>query len=362
MRGLINLGNTCYLNSIVQILVNLDIFERELRNLLLTPPGQSVCPLNRIIKQNERYERSNIGADLLRLILKYRQNEDVTAELSNLAKQLPNLFIVNQGEANPQDQHECLNYILDILHNLLSESIVVNYPTVDPSTEEGRMIDAIFRSYLNQACRVDHEEETRKTSLINRLFGGQLHRATKCLECQTISHSFECFRVLELDVNNDVNSLEDCLKQFISLSRLQGDCSYECDACKRKTSAKTGVSFWMAPKYLFLLLKRYDRGRKKSHNISYPDAVDLTPYFSRIQPAPAIYDLASVACHIGGSHSGHCYSLIKQHDGLYLADDQRIAKIRDLEDSDALILTYERREVVAQNQSNVVANQPVNTQ
>ncbi|KAK2526399.1 hypothetical protein Q9233_008169 [Columba guinea] len=107
--------------------------------------------------------------------------------------------------------------------------------------------------------------------------------------------------------------------------------------CDKMTAASKRFTVHRAPKVLTVCLKRFEAftGDKISKVVEYPQYLDLRPYMSQAAGEPLLYSLYAVLVHGGGScRAGHYFCYIKASDGLwYHMDDKSV----DLCDSDTVL-------------------------
>jgi ubiquitin carboxyl-terminal hydrolase 22/27/51 len=75
-------------------------------------------------------------------------------------------------------------------------------------------------------------------------------------------------------------------------------------------------------------------------HIAFPEVLDISGQ------GDALYDLVSVAVHLGELRSGHYVAYTKKEDGMwYLMDDTRVSRVSKAEvlQQEAYILTYQKR-------------------
>jgi ubiquitin C-terminal hydrolase len=183
-------------------------------------------------------------------------------------------------------------------------------------------------------------------SLVFSTFTGQFHAQTKCTaeNCGYVSHRFEIFRVLEIDlppqeqIQSQPLSLDECLKWTTRETQLDSENSYECDRCKQLSRSVRKTNLWRLPRVLIVCVKRfaavYDNGNvrleKNNVDVNIPQEIDLREYLTvpEIAGGKTMYELYAIAHHIGNQQGGHCYSNLKAPDGSWFAvDDSNIVKL-----------------------------------
>ena len=124
-KWIINLGNTCYLNSVLQLLFNIN----ELKEYLLSKNFLEELIVN--IKKNH-FKDKNIKnyvhfiQNLYSLMNDYNNNNQKTLTPKNLLKSIQNINSDFEG-FDQHDSQEILLIIMDIIHEILNYEVDVNY-------------------------------------------------------------------------------------------------------------------------------------------------------------------------------------------------------------------------------------------
>uniref|UniRef100_A0A8C1QKC4 Ubiquitin carboxyl-terminal hydrolase n=1 Tax=Cyprinus carpio TaxID=7962 RepID=A0A8C1QKC4_CYPCA len=264
--GLRNLGNTCFMNAILQSLSYAKPVPKQLFDYWLT--------------------LSNTPHGL----------SDVIGKLSD---------VFCRGYQQ-QDAHEFLRYLLEHLHREMQGS-----KNGSPSPA---LTDFLF-------------SRNGTSTIVTSVFGGVLQNEVYCLICGTESRKFDPFLDLSLDIPSQFRikftkdqepgptcTLNDCLQSFTDLEELDETELYMCHKCK--TRQKSTKKFWIQklPKVLCLHLKRFHwtafLRNKIDTYVEFPmRGLDMKSFL--LEPENSLlenclYDLAAVVVHHGSSiGSGH---------------------------------------------------------
>ncbi|KAM6181070.1 ubiquitin carboxyl-terminal hydrolase 50 [Erethizon dorsatum] len=299
--GLRNLGNTCYMNAVLQCLASVPLLTQYFRS------GQYVTALRKDCK-----EVATAFAYLL-----------TDMWLGDADCVSPEEFLAALGRLYPtftkrtqQDAQEFLIYALNALHEALRKC--------HPRSREKRS---------TQRCR--REVTASETSIITQLFEGQLNYSIMCLKCENCTYKNEVFTVLSLPIPSEYEcTLQDCLQCFFQQDTLTWNNQIHCSFCETKQETAVRATISKAPKIIIFHLKRFDiQGqvkRKLRTDIPYPlTNLDLTPY---VRPAfwkRPTYNLCAVVNHFGDLDSGHytafCRNSVTQT--WYSFDDTRVSEI-----------------------------------
>ncbi|XP_069666999.1 ubiquitin carboxyl-terminal hydrolase 12 isoform X2 [Haliaeetus albicilla] len=203
--GLVNFGNTCYCNSVLQALY----FCRPFREKVLA------------YKVQPRKKESLLTclSDLFNSIATQKKKVGVIPPkkfISRLRKE--NELFDNYMQ---QDAHEFLNYLLNTIADLLQEE-------KKQEKQNGKLQNGSIES-----------EEGDKTDLtwVHEIFQGTLTNETRCLNCEAVSSKDEDFLDLSVDVEQNT-SITHCLRGFSNTETLCSEYKYYCEQCRSKQEAQ----------------------------------------------------------------------------------------------------------------------------
>ncbi|TKC49656.1 ubiquitin carboxyl-terminal hydrolase 44 [Monodon monoceros] len=372
VTGLRNLGNTCYMNSVLQVLSHLLIF----RQCFLKLDLNQWLAVTASDKTRSSYKHPPITDTV------YQMNECQEKETCSVRPRHPSLSSGLSGGASKSRKMELIQprepssqYIslCHELHTLFQVMWSGKWALVSPFAmlhSVWRLIPA-FRGYAQQDAqeflcelldKIQHELETTGTRLpaliptsqrklikqvlnvVNNIFHGQLLSQVTCLACDNKSNTIEPFWDLSLEFperyqcsGKDIASqpclVTEMLAKFTETEALEGKI-YICDQCNSKrrkfsskpvvlTEAHKQLMICHLPQVLRLHLKRF---RWSGHNnrekigvhVGFEEILNMEPYCCReslksLRPECFIYDLSAVVMHHGkgfgsGHYTAYCYN------------------------------------------------------
>lgn len=264
MKGFRNIGNTCYLNSGLQMLV-----------------------------QNK---------DLCHLIAKYSTDSPVLEKIANFIKSyyddsVSDVIIPTEIKKLVEDKQQ----------------IFYGYQQQD-STE--------FIIYLLDIIDEEIKKINKESEGIKPIFGIEFNVRIKCKfrECLQIYNHKEHNNFLLLDIDSNCKSIEDAYRNFKSGDKLESDDKYFCEKCKAKRIASKRQSIEKWSKYLFIWLKRFrQNGRRFTKNDQELDIPLQWRHNNMLQGA---------VIHYGNLQGGHYVYVGKQNDKWYLFNDSNVSEIK----------------------------------
>lgn len=330
--GLRNLGNTCFMNSILQCLSN-------------TPELRDYCLAN--VHRTDLNNNCKSKAALMEEFAKLTQclwtsvNNEVVNP-SDFRSQIQT-FAPKFVGCNQQDAQEFLRFLLDGLHN------EVNRVTVRPKVS---VEDFDHLSDEEKAKRMWNMYLERENSKVVDLFVGQLKSSVTCTVCGFRSTVFDPFWDLSIPVAQKSTgevTLKDCLRLFTKEDVLDGEERPTCNKCKARRKCTKRFSIQKFPQILVLHLKRFSdsniRASKLSTFVNFPlREFDLREFASE-GGERAVYNLYAVSNHSGNALGGH-YTAYCKNPSLgewYSYNDSRVSPVSSsqVRSSNAYVLFYE---------------------
>ncbi|XP_010525922.1 PREDICTED: ubiquitin carboxyl-terminal hydrolase 19 [Tarenaya hassleriana] len=305
--GLINCGNSCFANVVLQCLS----WTRPLVAYLLEKGHKRECRRNdwcffcEFQTHVERASQSRLPFSPM-----------------NIISRLPNIG-GNLGYGRQEDAHEFMRFVIDTMQSVCLDEFG-GEKLVPPRCQE--------------------------TTLIQYIFGGHLQSQVMCTVCDNVSNQYENMMDLTVEIHGDAMSLRECLDQFTAKEWLHGDNMYKCDRCNDYVKAWKRLTIRRAPNILTIALKRFQGGRfgKLNKKISFPETLDLSPYSSGGGDSTDVYMLYAVIVHLdmlNASFFGHYICYIKDFRGnWYRIDDSEVenVELEDVLSQRAYMLLYSR--------------------
>lgn len=329
--GLVNFGNTCYSNSVLQALY----FCKPFRDKVLEYKAK-----------NKRTKETLLSclADLF---------YSIATQKKKVGSIAPKKFIARLRKEKEefdnyiqQDAHEFLNFLI----NHINEIILAE--RTQPSTGSSTTANGIGQKSKSgsgnsnglggttaassaatpASCGTDTSTPPEPT-WVHEIFQGILTSETRCLNCETVSSKDEHFFDLQVDIDQNT-SITHCLRCFSNTETLCSDNKFKCDNCCSYQEAQKRMRVKKLPMILALHLKRfkymeqYNRHIKVSHRVVFPLELRLFNTSDDAVNPDRLYDLMAVVIHCGsGPNRGHYISIVKSHGFWLLFDDDMVDKI-----------------------------------
>ncbi|MCL7039644.1 hypothetical protein MKW94_028192 [Papaver nudicaule] len=288
--GLENLGNTCFLNSVLQCLTYTQPFAAYLQS----GKHKSSCHIAGFCAMCAIQNHVSRALQSTGRIL---APKDLVMNLRCISRNFRN--------ARQEDAHEYMVNLLESMHKC-------SLPSGVPSQSSGAY----------------------EKSLVHKIFGGRLRSQVKCTQCNYCSNTFDPFLDLSLEINR-ADSLRKALLHFTATEQLDGgEKHYQCQRCKQKVRALKQLTVDKAPYVLSVHLKRFGshvQGQKINKNVEFGPTLDLKPYYSGPHQGDLKYTLYGVLVHAGWStRSGHYYCFVRTSTGMWHSlDDNTVRQVSE---------------------------------
>lgn len=296
--GLTNLGNTCFLNSCVQVINHTYELHELFDSTKVTKYIKDDTPDSNIIKE---------------------WNDLRNVMWSNNGTVSPNRFVNNVQKVarekkrelftgwSQNDMPEFLLFMIDCFHNSLSRKIHIKISGKIENNVDNLAVKCY--SMLKDVYSKEYSE-------IMDLFYGIYVSVLASMDGK-IDHTInpESFFVLDLPIPQKDNiTLYDCFDLFTKCEVLSGNNAWHNEKTNQKEDVKKQITFWNFPKILVITLKRfsYDGMNKIDNLIDFPlKDLDLSKYVAGYNSSSYVYDLYGVCNHIGNVYMGHYTAFVK---------------------------------------------------
>ncbi len=311
LSGLANLGNTCFINSCIQILSH----TYELNNFL----------------DKETYKK----------MLKNKCDSALLLEWDNLRKMLwdencivsPGKFIKTIHKVaklknmeiftgySQNDVSEFFLFVIDCFHNSLSREITITI-TGKPENETDKLALKCFEM-VKQIYSKEYSE------IWNLFYAVNVSEISRVDNGKVLSINPEPFFMVDLPIppDNKCPSLIDCFNHYVDGEIIE---NFKDEQTNELINIKKRILFWSFPNILVIDIKRFNsRLQKNQINIDFPlDNLDLSPYVIGYKKDNYVYELYGVCNHSGSTMGGHYTAYVKNANGKwYHFNDTSVSEI-----------------------------------
>jgi len=331
--GLRNIGNTCFMNSILQC-------------IMATPYlHEYFCES---FEKEKHFRSTKLSTSFCKLLRNAREGGSVNNP-RNLKSHLSATVRQFRG-CRQHDAQEFMRFLIDRMHDELNR--IRRKPRYRELVCEKLPLDQQSQTWAEHSAEIDN-------SVMTDLFGGQLVSMVTCLCCGHQSATFDNFMDLSIEIpsrsSHERIELMDCLETFFSSEKIT-DSSYKCSGCNERVDIEKAMSIYRLPKILIIHLKRFSHSVRRRNKISSAVQFPLTtlnmhrfaPYSTHPSVNNAEYWLYGISHHVGSLSGGHYTSDIRNiKTGTWFhCDDSSVSgfELPDIPSSSAYVLFYVMRE------------------
>ncbi|KAI8873607.1 cysteine proteinase [Ramicandelaber brevisporus] len=325
--GLQNLGNSCFMNAVLQCLT----YTPPLCEYLLSRTHSHSC------RSRDFCMMCELETHVVKAFKSGSGSSSSSTGTITPSSIFRNLRVLSKRlrPGRQEDSHEFLRMVIDAMQTSCLRGL-------DPKLDN----------------------RIKETSLVHQIFGGYLQSQVHCTVCGYNSNTFDPILDLSLDVARG-ESVERGFETFTQKDFLVKDNKYKCERCNKLVNAEKQFTVYQAPRILTVHLKRFTPlGTKIGKHVRFEPTLDLTPHMAEAHAAARqanksgdpkfnkkmkkhqqqhqqsivqdlanpngerlTYSLYAVLVHAGStSSSGHYYSYVKAPSGQWLEKDDSFVK------------------------------------
>jgi len=294
MQGLCNLGSTCSINSLLQILYRNDKIKAIILNLDTTE-GTITNELK----------------DLFKVL-------DSTNGSINPGRFIHNFYEIFKNNFRKFEQNDICELYLFMIQKIHDETAI--------SLNNNPSYSNIFEEHIYKIAK---HNDFKKSSILDLLQGSYLH-SHECLNCGDINRNFEPFIYIDFDINEELSIYDLFINRFTNETRSKD--SWVCDKCKINAAYTKKTAIWKFPEVLFISLNRF---QQNNIFITTNNKLNLQKEYS----------LNSIGYHYGNLENGHyiavCFN--KNDNKFYVYDDDNVNQLQDeafLKSTNSYLINY----------------------
>jgi ubiquitin C-terminal hydrolase len=330
LSGLSNLGNTCFINSCLQILSH----TYELNDFLDNETYKKIL-------KNKYDSMLLIEWDNLRKLL---WNENCIVSPGKFIKTIQKVAQVKNIEMftgySQNDISEFLLFLIDCFHNSISREVKF---TISGKPENSMDNLAIKCFKMIENCYKNDYSE-----IWNLFYGVHVSEIIRIDNQKILSQTPEPYFMINLPIppDNKSPSLIDCFNFYVDGEIIE---NYKDEETNELVNIKKKILFWSFPNILAIDLKRFNsRFQKNQIHVTFPlDDLDLSPYVIGYKKENYKYELYGVSNHSGGVMGGHYTSYVKNaNNKWYHYNDTSVSEVKTTESiisPKAYVLFYRKK-------------------
>ena len=394
VRGLYNMGNTCFMSCILQSMIHNPMIRNYFlsdmhhpKSCILKKRDQDAlclaCDLNAFIntmfsstfgdeRSRNGHEQSSDG--FLSLLLKSMEVKPWISPSAIVPHRLLYSMWQNASHLAGYEQHDAHEFLLGFLDGIHSHTHC--------NLQKGGM-----------SPRSGSDGTTTCHCVVHTTFAGVLRSDVTCSACSSVSTAYDPFFDLSLSLNivdtdkkvsgsssceKTTTSLYDYLDKFMHKEYLIKEDQARCEKCNSYQDCIKQLSIKTIPNVVVIHLKRFDAlmRSKITTFVHFPaHSLDLSRYATQVSEPNSVpgseqqqgipgskpnnipgsehkeedlYDLFAVVNHHGTINSGHYTNFARSGNHWYKFDDATVTRVEEAEvcRSEAYLLFYIRRHLI----------------
>ncbi len=287
--GINNLGNTCFINACLQILIHCPLF------------------IYKLIKNKKLInEKTPTTSNFLSICNMMLETQQYSIDISNFKNLLGLNHKLFEGYFQNDSQEFCRILLEDISRELNEIKTKSIYRILNNSDRISKKLrDEDFHKNFTQ----------REKSIITEIFYAQIVNIFTC-ECKAEIYSFQ--KILDFpllfpeNINRDIISINELLKLYFQTEHI--DFESKCERCHKISSHKKEIKISRPPEILILSLQRIDEKQEKlGYKVKFPLILDIYQYVDHDcgYDKECKYNLFGIVNHVGNIDYGHYFSFVK---------------------------------------------------
>ena len=356
--GLANLGNTCFLNSCLQVLNHI----YELRTMISS---------QRLQHDTGSHAKANAERGLFR---EWTELQNLMWTCNSIVA--PNKFVeyVQQlaeykgrdlftGWAQ-NDLPEFLLFLIETFHMGIARTTQIRISGTEHTPtdrlavecyrvlqqvyekEYSEIMDLFYGIQISEIAPIDATSKSNQDSIPDAYSIKPEPYFILDLPMPSRRRSDSIDVHLNLSVHSNIDrdiTLYDCLDLYVQPEVLTGDNEWYNEKTGKKETVLKRMLFWNFPPILVMTLKRFGGPHgmtKRNDQVKFPlENLELEKYVTGYHKDKYIYDLCGVCNHMGGVMGGHYTAFVKNFKGEWLHCNDQVCEVIPVDRVEDVIVT-----------------------
>lgn len=316
LTGLGNLGNTCFINSSIQILSH----TYELNDFLNRGTYKK--------RLSNKYDSALLVEwDNLRTMM---WSENCTISPGKFIKTIQKLAQIKKIDIftgfSQNDLPEFLLFLIDCFHTSLAREVIM--------TINGSIQNTTDKIAVQCFEKIKYMYANEYSEIWNMFYGIHVSQIMSLESGEVLSTSPEPYFMINLSIpkDNKTPSLIDCFDLYVEGEILDDENAWFNEKTNSKQNVKKKISYWSLPNILVIDIKRFNSQNTKNQiPVNFPlENLDLSKYVIGYKKDSYVYDLYGICNHSGNVFGGHYTSYVKNaNDKWYHFNDTNVSEITD---------------------------------
>jgi len=328
LSGLGNLGNTCYINSFIQVLshtyeLNNFLDSKDFVNRVNKKDGLMLVEWNNLRKLLWKENCAIAPWGFLKTIQKIAKDKDRILFTGFMQNDLPEFIL----------------FMLDCFHLGLQREVNMSI-NGEIKNDNDKLAQDCYNMMINMY--------KKEYSEILHLFYGISVTQIISLNNEILVSKPEPFSVISLPIVANECNIYQCFDKYCENELMNGDNAWFNEKTNEKEDINKKTLFWNFPDILIIDLKRFTNNNRKLNSlVDYPiENLELKKYVVGYNKETFVYDLYGVCNHSGMTMGGHYFAYVKNASSKwYCFNDTNVKEIneKDIISNKAYSLFYRKK-------------------
>ena len=295
-NGLANLGNTCYLNSCIQVILRMGklndyLIKGEYKKHLKNQPDSLIMVewdnlRDMMWSNNNCVIAPNAYVRAVQRVATHKGRDIFTGMAQN-------------------DMPEFLLFFMECMHNAVSREVNMRICGTEINTVD-RLATQSYKM-MKEMFEKDYSEMVELFYCIQVTIISDIDCPREELMLNAHSSKSEPLFILDIPIPAQPNTtLYECFDYYCSGEILDGENAWLNEKTGRKQSVRKTTMFWSLPNYMVISLKRFNNQMQKlKTHVDFPLKANFAPYVCGYKRDTYVYEEFGVCEHVGNIGGGH---------------------------------------------------------
>ena len=310
--GMINLGNTCFINSCLQVLIHCPLFIHKFFD-----------KYDSLDKNKNDIVISRYFYDVCTSMVNTINTQEKYIDITNFKTVFGTKHQMFEGYLQNDSQEFCRIFLEDLSTELNEIKNKTLYRELTNSLQR-------TKTFKDKEYAKNFTE--REKSIITETFYSQIITTFTC-KCRFNNYSFQKLLDFPLLLPKNINQIDiiSLLKIYCQTEII--DFERKCENCHKIEQHQKEIKISSPPEILILSLQRIDPSTQKKNEciVTFPEILDIKDFIDHEckHDSETVYNLFAVINHKGNIDSGHYFSYIKFFKTVdwYLFNDSSVKKL-----------------------------------
>lgn len=309
-HGIVNINNSCYLNSCIQILCQIEPLIHIIETV--KPQNQNIIEMKLFqnMKDISTIMKTNKTNSLL-------YPNGMVSAIEEVSKHKKLSFFQHQEQ---EDISEFLLFVIESLHECYSREIQILISGHSENETDNLAIEVYKKT--KDVCEKQYSE------IVSLFRGVQVSKIESFDAGTKYTQNVEIYYILDLPVLDKNTTIYECLDDYVQYEILDGTNKWLNPTTNSFEKVRKSLVFWSFPEIFVICLKRYrNDGTIHDSIVEYPLELDLRKYCVGYNKVECMYELMGISTHEGNMTNGHYSAFVKKGQQWFYCNDEIVKSV-----------------------------------